>query len=146
MNFLRPLLLIILAAAFAACATAFRDESRYVPVSPTDGYYILEKGSPLALRLGFRNPPTYDNENHLHQGGYVDVVAFRFNRAGVLAASPGYFPQFTPDSFITGSLTRLRKGVSTWPEVRALFPTTNWVIKQPDGGLLVYHEIRKIKE
>jgi hypothetical protein len=143
-NFLRTLLLTSLAVAFAACA-AFRDDSRYVSVSPTDGYYLLEKGSPLALQLGYRNPPTLDDENHLHEGTYVDVVAFRFDRAGVLAASPGYFAQFTADSFVIGSMAKLRKGVSTWAEVRALFPAPNWSIKQPDGGLLVYHQIEKIK-
>jgi hypothetical protein len=94
-NFLRTLFLTSLSIALAACATSFSDDSRYVAVSPTDGYYILQKGSSLALQLGYRNPPLSG-----HEDGYTDVVAFRFDSAGVLAASPGYFPQYNADSIV----------------------------------------------
>ena len=141
MNLLRTLFLTSFIVALAACAAPFRDDSRYVPVSPKNGYYILEKGGPLALRLGYAYPPTSDSGSVLHAGYGIDVVAFRFNRAGVLVAPPAYFSQLPPDPDITRRLASLRKGVDTWPEIRSLFGRPNWRIKQPGGGLLVYHEI-----
>ena len=141
MNFLRTLSFTGLFLAFAACAAPFRDDSRYVSIGPKNGYYILEKGGPLALRLGYFYPPTSDSGSVMHAGYGIDVVAFRFNRAGVLVAPPAYFSQLPPDPDVTGRLALLQRGVSTWPEVRNLFGRPNWRIKQPDGGLLVYHEI-----
>ena len=141
MNFLSTFCLAVLAVLLGACAEPFRDYSRYVPVGPANGFYILKKGSPLALRLGYAYPPTSDSGDLWHPGFGVDVVAFRFNRAGVLAAPPAYFAQLNPDPSVTNRLALLRKGASTWPEVRRLFGVSNWRIKQPDGGLLVYHEI-----
>ena len=76
-----------------------------------------------------------------HPGYGTDVVAFRFNRAGVLSASPGYFAQSSPDPTMMDRLALLRKGVTTWPEIRQLFGVSNWRIKLPGGGMLVYHEI-----
>jgi len=140
-NIPRTLCLASLVVAFAACAAPFRDDSHYVPTGPKNGYYILQKGGPLALRLGYHYPPTSDSGSVMHAGYGVDVVAFRFNRAGVLAASPAYFSQLDPDQDITRRLAILRKGVTTWPEVRSLFGRPNWRIKQPNGGLLVYHEV-----
>jgi len=140
-NFLRTLCFASLAVLAPGCAEPFRDYSHYVPVSPKDGFYILKKGSPLALQLGYAYPPTSDSGSPLHAGQGVDVVAFRFNRAGVLSAHPGYFAQLEPDRSIMDRLAFLQKGVNTWPEVRRIFGISNWRIKQPGGGLLVYHEI-----
>jgi hypothetical protein len=140
-NFLRTLCLTSLVFALAACVEPFRDYSQFVPAGPKSGFYILKKGSPLALQLGYAYPPTSDSGDPWHPGFGVDVVAFRFNRAGVLSAPPGYFAQLNPDPSITNRLVLLRKGVTTWPEVRRLFGVSNWRIKQADGGLLVYHEI-----
>jgi hypothetical protein len=142
-HFLRSLLLVSLLVALASCATAFRDDSHYVAVSPTDGYYLLEKGGALALQLGYPDPPISSNDDRIHSGSYVDVVAFRFDRAGVLSAPPGYFAAFTPDSTALELMARLKQGASTWPEILKLFGGPNRLIKQPDGGMLVYHEIPK---
>jgi hypothetical protein len=35
----------------------------------------------------------------------------------------------------------MEQGSTTWPQVRQIFPPGNRVTRQPDGGLLVYHEI-----
>jgi hypothetical protein len=140
-NFLRTLGLASLLIILSACAEPFADYSRFVPTGPNTGFYILKKGSPLALRLGYTYPPTSDSGSVLHAGLGVDVVAFRFNRAGVLSAPPAYFAQLEPDRSVTDRLAFLRKGVSTWPEIRHLFGRPNWRIKQRNGGMLVYHEI-----
>ena len=141
MNCLRSLCLASIVVALAACAEPFRDDSRYVSVGPKNGYYILQKGGPLAVRLGYQFPPTSDAGDALHRGYGVDVIAFRFDRAGVLTAPPAYFSQLPADTAITGRLGLLRQGVSTWPQIRGIFGLPNWRIKQADGGLLVYHEI-----
>jgi hypothetical protein len=140
-NLLHKISLAVIALGLASCAAPFRDDSHYVALGSNRGYYVLEKGSPLALRLGYTYPPTSDSGDPLHRGYGTDVVAFRFNRAGVLIAPPAYFSQLRPDTDVTRRLAILKKGVSTWPEIRHIFGHPNWPIKQPDGGLLVYHEI-----
>jgi hypothetical protein len=140
-NFFPSFLLVSLAVALASCATAFRDDSHYVAVTPTDGYYILEKGGPLALQLGYINPPTFSSDEDADR--YTDIVAFRFDSAGVLCAPPGYFTEFTPGTVALAQLARLRQGITTWPVIQKLFDGPNRCIKQADGGMLVYHEIRK---
>jgi hypothetical protein len=35
----------------------------------------------------------------------------------------------------------MTQGSTTWPQVQGMFPPRNRRIPQPDGGLLVYHEI-----
>jgi hypothetical protein len=95
------------------------------------------------LQLGYTNPPTSSNDDRLHAGTYVDAVAFRFDSAGLLSAPPAYFAEFTPDSMAINNMTRLKQGVSTWSQVRDIFGSPNQVIKQPDGSMLVYHEIPK---
>ena len=140
-NFFRSYLLMSLAVALASCATAFRDDSHYVAVTPTDGYYILEKGGPLALQLGYAYPPTFSSGEDADT--YTDIVAFRFDSSGVLSAPPGYFTEIAPDSVTLAQLARLRKGITTWAFMQKLFDGPNRCIKQADGGMLVYHEIRK---
>jgi len=133
--------LVSLAVALASCATAFRDDSHYVAVSPTDGYYVLEKGGSLALQLGYLNPPLFSSGEDADT--YTDIVAFRFDSADLLSEAPGYFTEFTPDTVALAQLTRLKQGVTTWPIIQKMFPGPNRCIKQADGGMLVYHEIRK---
>jgi hypothetical protein len=134
---------VSLLVALASCASLFRDDSHYVAVTPTDGYYLLEKGGALALQLGYTNPPVSSNDDRIHAGTYVDVVAFRFDSAGVLSAPPGYFAAFTPDSTALELMGRLKQGATTWPDILKMFGSPNRSIKQPDGGMLVYHEIPK---
>lgn len=130
-----------MAFALGSCAGSFRDDSRYVQVDARRGFYVLQKGGPLALKLGYAYPPTSDTGSALHRGYGNDVIAFRFNHAGVLAAPPAYFSQLPPDPSITGRLALVSAGITTWREIHLLFPGTNWRIRQPDGGLLVYHDV-----
>jgi hypothetical protein len=139
-NFLRPLLPLGLVLAVASCAT-FHDDSHYVSVSPADGYYILEKDSPLASKMGYTDARTWVSDEDADS--YTDIVAFRFNSAGVLSAPPGYFTEIGPGSVALAQLATLKQGVTTWPEIQKLFHDHNRLIKQADGGMLVYHEIRK---
>jgi hypothetical protein len=140
-NFFRSLCLAALCLALAACANSFRDDSRFVRLDAKRGYYVLQTGSPLALKLGYKYPPTSDTGDPLHRGYGNDVIAFRVNRSGVLVAPPAYFSQLPPDQFYTDRLAMLQRGATTWQEIHNLFPGSNWRIKQPDGGLLVYHDV-----
>jgi len=135
-----PFLLALLACGLAACATR-PDPSRYVSLGPKRGYYVIEPGSPLQDKLGYGLAPVHDTGSPLHRGYGSDVIAFRFNRAGRLATPPAYLAQLGPDQSITGRLNSMVQGSTTWPDVQRLFATENQRIRQPDGGLLVYHEI-----
>jgi hypothetical protein len=142
-HFLRALSLACLIAGLPACVAPFQDDSHYVAVTPTDGVYLLRKGSQLALQLGYLNPPVSANDDRMHTGSYVDVAAFRFDSAGLLAAPPAYFANFSPDPVALRHMAALRQGVSTWTQVQSVFGAPNWRIKQPDGGMVVYHSIAK---
>ena len=135
-----PFLLAALALALAACATR-PDTSRFVPLGARRGYYVIEPGSPLQDKLGYGLAPVKDTASPLHRGYGSDVIAFRFNRAGKLSAPPAYLAQLGPEQTITSRLAAMTQGSTTWPQVRGMFPPTNRRIPQPDGGLLVYHEV-----
>ena len=133
-------LLLALCSLFAACATR-PDPSHYVQLESHRGYYVIEPGSPLQSKLGYDLAPVVDTADPLHRGFGKDVIAFRFNRAGVLAAPPAYLAQLGPDSFYTVRLSHLVQGATTRAQVKQLFPPDNQQLTQPDGGLLVYHQI-----
>ena len=140
MNFARRLLAGLLPLLLAACATR-RDDSHFVPLGSKRGYYVIEPGSTLQEKLGYGLAPVSDTASPLHRGYGRDVLAFRFNRAGVLAAPPAYLAQLGPERAITSRLATFVQGSSTWPQIKRMFPPGNQRIRQPNGGLLVYHEI-----
>jgi len=131
---------VALACLLGACAVR-PDTSHYVSLGSHRGYYVIEPGSPLQEKLGYSLAPVSDTADPLHRGYGKDVIAFRFNRSGVLAAPPAYLAQLGPDRFNTSRLRRLVQGVSTRSQVEHLFPPGNQRLIQPDGGLLVYHEV-----
>ena len=131
---------VILALALAACATR-RDTSHFVPLGPKRGYYVIEPGSPLQEKLGYGLAPVKDTASPLHRGYGSDVLALRFNRSGALIAPPAYLAQLGPDRTVTARLASMVQGSTTWPQIERMFPPDNRRIRQPDGGLLVYHEI-----
>ncbi len=132
--------LLLASLGLSACVTS-RDTSHFVPLGPKRGYYVVVPGSPLQDQLGYGRAPVKDTASPLHRGYGSDVVAFRFDRAGTLVAPPAYLAQLGPDRAITTRLATMRQGATTWPQVRQMFPPGNQRIPQPDGGLLVYHEI-----
>jgi hypothetical protein len=131
---------IALTGLLTACAIR-PDSSHYVALGSHRGYYIIEAGSPLQEKLGYGRAPVTDTADPLHRGYGNDVIAFRFNRAGVLAAPPAYIAQLGPDRNTTSRLSRLVQGISTRAEIERMFPPGNQRLIQPDGGLLVYHDI-----
>ncbi len=140
MNLVHRLLAGLLPVLLAACATRW-DDSHFVPLGPKRGYYVIEPGSPLQEKLGYGLAPVSDTASPLHRGYGRDVIAFRFNRAGVLVSPPAYLAQLGPERAIARQLATLVQGSSTWPQIKRMFPPDNQRLPQPDGGLLVYHEI-----
>src|SRR4030095_12468233 len=91
----------LLTIAASAPATSFRDDSRYVARGPRTGYYIVRPGSVLIQALGLPGAPFRDTSDPLNHGRGADVLAFRFNTAGVYSASPAYIVQGQPNDFYT---------------------------------------------
>src|SRR5215510_15748952 len=83
----------------SASAISFRDDSRYVARGPRTGYYIVRPGSVLIQQLGLQGAPFRDTSDPLNHGRGADVLAFRFNSAGVLSSSPAYIVQGQPNDF-----------------------------------------------
>jgi len=130
----------VLALLLGACASR-PDSSHYVALGTHRGFYIIEPGSPLQEKLGYGRAPITDTADPLHRGYGNDVIAFRFNRAGVLSAPPAYIAQLKPDREVTSQLGRLVQGESKRAQIEHLFPPGNQRFIQPDGGLLVYHDL-----
>lgn len=112
---------MVAACFLAACATQ-SDTSHYVSLGAHRGYYVIEPGSPLQEKLGYGRAPVSDTADPLHRGYGNDVIAFRFNRAGVLVAPPAYIAQLKPDRDNTSRLAGLVQGVSTRSQIERLFP------------------------
>ena len=140
MKTFRFLFLLALGGLLTACAPQ-PDPSRYISLGAHRGYYVIEPGSPLQTKLGYDLAPVSDTADPLHRGYGKDVIAFRFNRAGVLAAPPAYLAQLGPDRSHLNRLSQLDQGVSTRAQVERMFSAGNQRLVQPDGGLLVYHEV-----
>ena len=137
---IRALPSLALGCMLAACATR-PDPSHYVSLGPHRGYYVIVPGSPLQANLGYDLAPVSDTADPLHRGYGKDVIAFRFNRAGFLAAPPAYLAQLGPDQSYASRLAQLVQGVSTRAQVERMFPPGNQRLILPDEGLLVYHEV-----
>jgi hypothetical protein len=136
-----PGLFVVFALALTACASTRHDDSHFVPLGAHRGYYVIVPGSPLQDQLGYGLAPVKDTASPLHRGYGSDVIAFRFNRAGKLAAPPAYLAQLGPEATITSRLGAMVQGSTSWAQVRGMFPPGNQTIRQPNGGLLVYHEV-----
>jgi len=135
-----PLLPALAACWLGACATR-PDPSHYVNLGPHRGYYIIVPGSPLQEKLGYGLAPVSDTADPLHRGYGNDVIAFRFNRAGVLSSPPAYLDKLKPERDIIARLSLLVQGQSTRRQVERMFPPGNQRLIQPGGGLLVYHDV-----
>ena len=133
---------ISLALLLAGCASSSTQEgasaqdSQYVKVSSTTGYYLLSSTSPMRDQLGLAGAPTTATSNQLQAGRGGDVIAFRFDERGILAKPPAYIYQAQPESYYMERLKGLSVGRSTFDDVKNLFPGSRLV--REHGGALVY--------
>ena len=130
-------LLTIVASAFA---TSFRDDSRYVVRGPRTGYYIVRPGSPLMQQLGLQGAPFRDTSDPLNHGRGADVLAFRFNAAGVLSVAPAYVVQGQPNEFYMRRIGSFIRGRATSHDIESLFGHPKQIEKRSDG-LIAYYTI-----
>jgi hypothetical protein len=98
-RFFPPLICLLLASA--AASQSWHDDSRYVPLGPRSGYYIVRPGSHLVRQLGLEGAPISDTADPFRHGYGADALAFQFDRAGRLLRAPAYVVQGQPNNFYT---------------------------------------------
>jgi hypothetical protein len=130
--------LALLSIAVSASATSFRDDSRYVTRGPRTGYYIVRLGSALLQQLGIQAAPTRDTSDPLNHGRGADVLAFRFNTAGVLSSPPTYVVQGPPNEFYMRRIGSFIRGRTTAQNVESFFGRPKQMEKRRDGFIAYY--------
>ena len=130
--------LALLAIAASAAGTSFRDDSHYVALGPRTGYYIVRPGSVLLQQLGFQGAPTRDTSDPFNHGRGADVLAFRFNTAGMLSAPPAYIVQGPPNDFYMRRIGSFIRGRTTSRDVEGFFGRPRQSDKRRDGFITYY--------
>ena len=130
--------LVFLTIAVLASATSFRDDSHYVALGRRTGYYIVRPGSALLQQLGFRSAPTRDTSDPFNHGRGADVLAFRFNTAGVLSAAPAYIVQGPPNDFYMRRIGSFIRGRTTPHDVEGFFGRPKQIENRGDGFIAYY--------
>ena len=129
---------LLLMGANLACAASWDDDSHYVSLGPRNGYYIVRPDSHLVRQLGLYEAPVIDTASWLNHGYGADALAFRFNRNGVLIASPAYIAQESPSDFYTRRIGSLARGRATVHDVEAIFGRAHIRANRPDGFMWYY--------
>ena len=129
---------VLLTVAGFTFATSFRDDSRYVAGGPRTGYYIVRPGSALMQQLGLQSAPFRDTSDPLNHGRGADVLAFRFNTAGVLSAPPAYIVQLQPNDFYMRRIGSFIRGRTTPHDVEGFFGSPKQIEKRRDGFIAYY--------
>lgn len=130
--------LLLLTVATFAPATSWNEDSHYVWLGPRNGYYIVRPDSHLFRQLGLYEAPLIDTADWLRHGYGADVLAFRFNRHGVLIALPAYIAQESPNDFYTRRIGSLARGRATVHDVEDLFGRAHSLATRPDGFIWYY--------
>src|SRR5215510_11096219 len=125
--------LAFLSISASAAASSFRDDSHYVPLGPRTGYYIVRPGSAMLQQLRFQAAPFRDTSDPLNHGRGADVLAFRFNTAGVLSAAPAYVVQGPPNDFYMRRIGSFIRGRTTLHDVESFFGRPKQIEKRRDG-------------
>ena len=129
---------LLLAFAELSLANSFHDDSHYVRLGARTGYFVIRDGSELSHQLGVDDSPYADTADPLRHGYGFDVLAFRFNPAGRLIASPAYIANAKLNEFYTRRLGSLIRGRTTVRDVEALFGHPQAVSPRSDGSVHYY--------
>jgi hypothetical protein len=131
---------ILVALILSGCAETLwnTDDSHYVSLGPRNGYYIVRPGSQLYGQLDLYDAPWIDTSSRLRHGYGADVLAFRFNRAGILIAPPAYVAQESANDFYTRRIGKLVRGHSTTRDVEATFGRGPSTADRADGFMYYY--------
>jgi hypothetical protein len=117
---------------------SFRDDSRYIPLGPRTGYYIVRPGSVLSHQLGLEGAPTRDTADPFNHGYGAHALAFRFNNAGILSAPPAYIVQATPNDFYIRRIRSFIRGHTTSHDVKGFFGRPTRIESGPHGIITYY--------
>ena len=131
-----PVFLSLASLSFANSWT--EDDSHYVSVGPRNGYYIVQPDSPLYRQLGLYDAPWIDTADRLRHGYGADVLAFRFNRKGVMIAPPAYIAQESANNFYTARLASFIRGRTTTRDIESIFGHGHSIANRPDGFIYYY--------
>jgi hypothetical protein len=131
-------LLLLFSTGSAVANSWTEDPSHYVSLGLRNGYYIVQPESKLFYSLGLFDAPWIDTADRLRHGYGADVLAFRFDRNGVLISPPAYVAQESPNNFYTARLGALARGRTTASQVEAMFGHGHSVAKRPDGFIYYY--------
>jgi len=126
--------------ASATAAQSWHDDSRFVPLGPRTGYYLVRPGSNLSRQLGLEGAPISDTADPFRHGYGADALAFQFDRAGRLLRAPAYVVQAQPNNFYTSRLGIFIRGKSTAAEIQSIFGRFRRVEQRRDG-FIGYYEI-----
>jgi len=132
--------LVCLLLAGVAAAQSWHDDSRYVPLGPRTGYYIVRPGSHLSRQLGLEGAPISDTSDPFRHGYGADALAFQFDRASRLLSAPAYIVQAQVNNFYSSRLGIFIRGKSTPAEVQSIFGRFRRVEQRRDG-FIGYYEI-----
>jgi hypothetical protein len=130
-RFVRAVVLLLITTS--ACANSFHDDSRYVARGPRTGYYLVCPPSLMIQQLGIQAAPFRDTSDPFNHGRGADVLAFRFNTAGVLSASPAYIVQGPPNDFYMQRIGSFIRGRTTSRDVEGFFGHAQRFEKRADG-------------
>ena len=125
-------------ASFGNANSWTEDHSHYVSFGPRNGYYIVQPDSPLYRQLGLYDAPWVDTSDRLRHGYGADVLAFRFNRNGILISPPAYIAQALPNDFYSRRLGSLVRGRTTAHDVEVMFGHGHSAVPRPDGFVYYY--------
>jgi hypothetical protein len=132
--------LAFLSIAASANANSFRDDSHYVALGSRTGYYIVRPTSLMIQQLGIQAAPIRDTADPFNHGRGADVLAFRFNPAGVLSVAPAYIVQGQPNDFYMRRMGSFIRGRTTAHDVESFFGRPKQIEKRRDG-LIAYYTI-----
>jgi hypothetical protein len=130
--------IVIVGFAAAVLANSFQDDSHYVKLGSRTGYYVVRDGSQLAHQLGLDDAPYIDTSDPLRHGYGVDVLAFRFDKAGRLIAPPAYIANAEVNDFYTRRIGPMVPGRTTVRDVQLLFGHPQATSPRKDGIVHYY--------
>lgn len=122
-----------------SCANSWsEDDSHYVSLGTRNGYYIVRLDSQLSNKLGLFDAPWIDMSDPLRHGYGTDVLAFRFNRNGILIAPPAYIAQASANDFYMRKIGSLVRGRTNTHDVEAMFGHGHSDPRRPNGFVYYY--------
>src|ERR1700693_1957714 len=133
-----PVFLSLFAASLSFANSWTEDDSHYVSVGPRNGYYIVRPDSNLLHQLGLLDAPWIDTADRLRHGYGADVLAFRFNRKGVMISPPAYIAQESANNFYTARIASFVRGRTTTREIESIFGHGHSIANRPDGFIYYY--------